>query len=57
MKVQVFVSDEFVARIDKFAKAIGVSRSALCAVWIGQSLMEMEKTLEVNQKLIQKDKN
>lgn len=57
MKVQVFVSDELVARIDKFAKAFGVSRSSLCAVWIGQSLMEMEKTLEVNQKLMQKNKS
>lgn len=57
MKVQVFMSDELVARIDKFAKAFGVSRSALCVVLIGQSLMEMEKTLEVNQKLMQKDKN
>jgi predicted transcriptional regulator len=53
MKVQVNLSDDLVSRIDKFAKAMGVSRSALCGVWIGQSLMGMEKTLEVGQKAIE----
>lgn len=53
VKVQVNLSDDLVSRIDKYAKAMGVSRSALCGVWIGQSLMGMEKTLEVGQKAIE----
>lgn len=53
MKVQVNLSNDLVARIDKFAKAMGVSRSALCGVWIGQTLMSLEKTLEVGQKAIE----
>lgn len=45
MKVQVNLSDELVSKIDSFAKAMGVSRSALCGVWIGQTVMSMEKPL------------
>ena len=50
MKVQVNLSDELVSKIDSFAKAMGVSRSALCGVWIGQTVMSMGKTLETGQK-------
>ena len=53
MKVQINLSDDLVARIDKFAKAMGVSRSALCGVWSGQTVMSMEKTLETGQKVIE----
>lgn len=53
MKVQINLSDDLVARIDKFAKVMGVSRSALCGVWIGQTVMSMEKTLETGQKVIE----
>lgn len=52
MKVQINLSDDLVAKIDKYAKAMGVSRSALCGVWIGQTVMSMERTLETGQKLI-----
>ena len=51
MKVQVNLSDELVFKIDVFAKAMGVSRSALCGVWIGQTVMSMEKTFETGQKV------
>lgn len=50
MKVQVNLSDELVSKIDVFAKAMGVSRSALCGVWIGQTVMSMEKPFEAGQK-------
>lgn len=53
MKVQVNLSDELVAKIDKFAKSMGVSRSALCGVWIGQTVMSMERTIEAGQKAIE----
>ena len=54
MKVQVNLSDELVFKIDVFAKAMGVSRSALCGVWIGQTVMSMEKTFETGQKAFTK---
>lgn len=45
MRVQVNVSDELVKKIDEYAKIMGVSRSALCSVWIGQSVMSYEQSL------------
>lgn len=42
MKLQVLVSDDMVARIDKLAEYIGTSRSSLCATIIGKSLPEWE---------------
>lgn len=39
MRVQVNVSDDLVKKIDEYAKIMGVSRSALCSVWIGQIVM------------------
>lgn len=53
MKVQINLSDDLVSKIDSFAKAMGVSRSALCGVWIGQTVMSMEKTLETGQKVME----
>ena len=47
MKVQVNVSDDFVAKIDKYAKAMGVSRSALCSRLIGQGIMGFDKSFQV----------
>lgn len=50
MKVQVNVSDEMVEGIDKYAKAMGVSRSALCSMWIGQGKMAFDKSFEITEK-------
>ena len=47
MKVQVNVSDEMVGKIDKYAKAIGVSRSSFCSVLIGQGVMGYDKSMSV----------
>lgn len=47
MRVQVNVSDDLVKKIDEYAKVMGVSRSALCSVWIGQSVMSYEQSLSI----------
>lgn len=47
MKVQVNISDDMVARIDEIAKTYGVSRSALCSVFIGQAVASTEKAFDV----------
>lgn len=47
MKLQVLVSDEMASRIDKRAKEIGVSRSAFCAMLIGQGLNGFDKAEDI----------
>lgn len=42
MKVQVNLSDEMVNRVDNLAKSYGVSRSALCSMYIGQMVTTTE---------------
>lgn len=51
MKLQISVNDEMVHRIDTLAKALGVSRSALCAIWIGQGLMGFNQAQELVKEL------
>ena len=51
MKVQVNVSDELVERIDNYAKMMGVSRSALCGVFIGQGIMNYDKAFNMLDEL------
>lgn len=46
MRVQVNVNDNLVKKIDEYASAMGVSRSALCSVWIATAIMGMEKGLD-----------
>lgn len=43
MKVQVKVNDELVERIDYYAKMMGMSRSSLCAYFIGIGMMSIDK--------------
>lgn len=47
MKVQISVSDDLVKKIDVYASMMGVSRSALCAVFIGQGVMGFNKAYEL----------
>lgn len=47
MKVQVNVSDEMVEKVDYWAKTMGVSRSAFCAMAIGNAVLGYEKSLEL----------
>lgn len=47
MRVQVNLSDTMVESVDKYAQLMGVSRSALCSMLIGQGIMGYDKSLEV----------
>lgn len=39
MKVQITLNDDLVKKIDDYAHAIGMTRSAVCAYWIGQAAL------------------
>lgn len=47
MRVQVNLSDEMVTRVDKYADMMGVSRSALCSMFIGQGIMAYDKSISM----------
>ena len=47
MKVQVNISNELVRQIDKYAEMMGISRSSLCATFIGQGIMTYNKSFEI----------
>lgn len=51
-KVQVSLSNDMVARIDRIAEAIGVSRSAYLATVIGQVITTQEQTMNALPDLI-----
>lgn len=52
MRVQVSLSDEMVQCVDFYAKRIGVSRSALCSMLIGQGIMTFDNSMneEIKEK-------
>lgn len=47
MRIQVNLSDKLVKKLDEYAGMMGISRSALCATFIGQGIMGYEKTYEM----------
>ena len=47
MRVQVNLSDDMVSNVDKYAKSMGVSRSALCSMLIGQGIMSYDKSMDI----------
>ena len=47
MRVQVNLSDEMVAKVDSYAHMMGVSRSALCSVLVGQGIMGYDKSMDL----------
>lgn len=47
MRLQVNVSDSLAKQIDEYAEAIGMSRSSLCAYFIGQGMFNINKGLEL----------
>lgn len=53
MRVQVNVADELVQQLDEYAKAVGLSRSALCGYFIGQGMFSLQKGLEMASDAIQ----
>ena len=56
MRIQVNLNDEMVNRVDKIAKDYGVSRSALCSMYIGQMVDNTEVSKKaVNTLLSNKD--
>lgn len=55
MKLQITVNDAIVPQIDALAKALGVSRSALCAIWIGQGLLGYKKAQQLVENLKPED--
>lgn len=51
MRCQVNLSDEMVKRVDDYAKRMGVSRSALCSMLIGQGIMNYDNSAVILDKL------
>lgn len=47
MRLQVNVSDSMCEKIDFYAKQMGVSRSALCSIMIGQGILGYDKSMEM----------
>lgn len=46
-RVQVSLSDEMVDKVDSYARKMGVTRSALCALLIGQGIMSYDKGSDI----------
>lgn len=51
MRVQINLNEELVKRIDAYAAAIGQNRSSVCAMWIGQAALGIEKATETLEKM------
>lgn len=47
MRVQVNLSDEMVGKVDAYALKMGVSRSALCSMLVGQGIMSYDKSMDL----------
>ena len=47
MRVQVNLSDEMVSKVDAYARKMGVSRSALCSMLVGQGIMNYDKSMDL----------
>jgi len=43
MRIQINLSDEMVGKVDAYATIMGMSRSSLCAYFIGQSIMGLDR--------------
>lgn len=54
MRIQVNVGDDIVKQLDKYAEMMGVSRSALCSIFIGQGILGYNKSFEMIDVLGQK---
>lgn len=55
MRVQVNVSDDLVKELDEYAASVGISRSALCAYFIGQGMYGIKKGLEIGMEIIKEN--
>ena len=54
MKLQVNVNDDLVKQIDEYAALMGVSRSVLCAMFIGQGILTYNKSFKLIDDIGQK---
>lgn len=55
IRVQVSLSVDMCDKVDKLAYSLGVSRSSLCSVLIGQGMMSFEKGFEIVQNTFNED--
>lgn len=55
IRVQVSLSVDMCQKVDKLAYSLGVSRSSLCSVLIGQGIMGFEKGVEIVQNTFNED--
>ena len=46
MKLYLNINDEMMERIEYYAKKMGTTKSAMCSMLIGQSIMSFDKTFE-----------
>ncbi len=51
MRIQVNITEELAEELSGYAKQVGISRSALCAVFIGQGAMSYRKAFELIDKV------
>ncbi len=56
-KIQVTLSNKLINTIDYYAQQIGMSRSGLCAYWIGQSCMALDNLVRTSNNTIEKKNN
>lgn len=56
-KIQVTLSNKLIKKIDRYAEDIGVSRSALCALWIGQSCMALDNLVRTSMRTVEQKIN
>lgn len=47
MRVQINLSDEMVEKVDSYAVKMGVSRSALCSMLVGQGIMGYDRSMDL----------
>ncbi len=51
MRVQINLNDDLVKKIDDYAAAIGQNRSSVCAMWIGQAALGIEKATQTLERM------
>ena len=52
MRMLVNLSDEMASKVEMYAKKIGVTKSALCAIFVGQAIMGMDGVLDAVEKAV-----
>ena len=52
IRIQVNISDKLVSEIDEYAKAVGMTRSSLCAYFIGQGIFGIKEGVKLGEKIL-----